>query len=497
MLRLALEAGYRLVDTPRQADAKRVRSFQTFGGNMDRFTAIDPARQALAAFFEAARPVEAGYRNDVFSFVAVKHMDVFTLLQARLVRSTDQSASTETFQTDLVMAGRFRLGDLGISIDDFLKAALLGSVPTPTGDVRFPPGEAGRYQVAFEPFHQDGLLSQSRLGVLEIEGGAVGGYVDVPAIDWHLRAAPTPYHGLSDLLYSLELSSLRDQLNISVVAPATMLVDANSKVDDTTARVIARLAYGLPEASVQLGYRIVDQGRTVQRGSLSGTDIHWVDEPAYRVGRANIEVPSGAVVQCFATVCGVAQHFYWIVDPTTSQNPRRAAYQVFDPQLTVLRDFISRQGRGQPARDLEVGVSWLLWLLGFSVANLGGTAKTQDFADIIATTPTGHFVVVECTTGLLKADNKLPLLVQRTEALRQSIERSNHRHLKVLPVLVTSRSRQEVRADLDQAERLGILVLTADELRDAPDRALVQPDADQLFREAEHAVEEAVAKRGR
>lgn len=461
---------------------------------MDRLTAIDPARQALAAFFEAAKPVEAAYRNDVFSFVAVKHMDVFTLVQARLVRSTDPGVSTEALQTDLVKAGRFRLADLGIGIDEFLKAALLGSLPTPTGDVRFPPGDAGRYRAVFEPFHQDGLQNQSRLGVLEIEGGAAGGYMDVPAIDWHLRAALTPFHGLSDLLYSLELGSFRDHLNIAVVAPAAMLIDAASMVDGTTAHVVARLAHGLPEASVQLGYRIVDQGKTVSRASLSGGDMRWTNEPGYRVGRVDIEVPSAAVVQCFATVCGVAQHFYWIADPSTSQNPRRAAYQVFDPQLDVLRDFISRQGRGHNARDLEVGVSWLLWLLGFSVANLGGTAKTQDFADVVATTPGGHFVVIECTTGLLKADNKLPLLIQRTEALRQSIERSNHRHLKVLPVLVTSRSRQEVRADLDQAERLGVLVLTADELRDAPDRSHLFPDADQLFREAEQAVEERLSR---
>jgi hypothetical protein len=83
-----------------------------------------------------------------------------------------------------------------------------------------------------------------------------------------------------------------------------------------------------------------------------------------------------------------------IAPPSTSQNARRTAYQVFDSRLAVLRDFLSREGRGWNARDLEVGVSWLLWLLGFSVANLGGTARTQDFADLVATTPYGHFVVV-------------------------------------------------------------------------------------------------------
>jgi hypothetical protein len=139
-------------------------------------------------------------------------------------------------------------------------------------------------------------------------------------------------------------------------------------------------------------------------------------------------------------------------------------------------------------------VSWLLWLLGFSVANLGGTARTQDFADLVAKTSNGHFVVVECTTGLLKAENKLPLLVERTEALRNSIERSNNRHLKVLPVLFTSKARQEVRADLDQAERLGVLVITREDLDSAVDRTLTMANSDQLFSEVEQLIEACLAR---
>ena len=84
-------------------------------GDLDRFSA-DPTRLDVAAFFDAAKPVEAAYRNDVVSFVAVKHMDVFILLQARLVRSTDASIETRTFTTDLVTAGRYRLADVGVLI---------------------------------------------------------------------------------------------------------------------------------------------------------------------------------------------------------------------------------------------------------------------------------------------------------------------------------------------------------------------------------------------
>jgi hypothetical protein len=84
-----------------------------------------------------------------------------------------------------------------------------------------------------------------------------------------------------------------------------------------------------------------------------------------------------AVLQCFASFDGIAQHYWWVSDPSTAQNARRAVYEVFDPKLDTLRDFLSKQGKGQNARDLEIGVAWLLWLLGFSVANFGGTARTQ------------------------------------------------------------------------------------------------------------------------
>jgi hypothetical protein len=54
----------------------------------------------------------------------------------------------------------------------------------------------------------------------------------------------------------------------------------------------------------------------------------------------------------------------------------------------ILNDFLSKSGaRGRDGRDLESGIAWLLWMLGFSVAHLGGTDRTQDAADLIATTP--------------------------------------------------------------------------------------------------------------
>jgi hypothetical protein len=193
----------------------------------------------------------------------------------------------------------------------------------------------------------------------------------------------------------------------------------------------------------------------------------------------------------------VVQHYWWVTDPAATQNPRRAAYEVFDPEFSVLREFLSRQGRGQNARDLEFGVAWLMWMLGFSVASLGSTGKTQDFSDVIATTPNGHFAVVECTTGQLRADNKLPLVVERATALRRNVERSNNRHLRVLPVMVTSKLRDEVRADLAHAQQLGVVVLTREDMEAALEqRTRFMPDADAIFAEAERSLSSSDATAG-
>jgi hypothetical protein len=84
------------------------------------------------------------------------------------------------------------------------------------------------------------------------------------------------------------------------------------------------------------------------------------------------------------------------------------------------------------ARDLEAGVAWLLWMIGFSAAHLGSTTRTQDAADLIVTSPAGHFAVVECTTGLLRTDNKLPTLVARATEVRKRLDSGNNRHLAVI-----------------------------------------------------------------
>jgi hypothetical protein len=144
--------------------------------------------------------------------------------------------------------------------------------------------------------------------------------------------------------------------------------------------------------------------------------------------------------------------------------------------------------KGRDARDLEAAVAWLFWMLGFSTVQLGSTGRTQDFSDVVLITPQGHIAVVECTTGLLRADSKLPKLVARASTVRQRLDQSSHAHLKLLPVMVSTLTRQELQADLEDAERLGVLVIAREELDQMVVRTLAGANPDELFTTAEQRV---------
>jgi len=150
--------------------------------------------------------------------------------------------------------------------------------------------------------------------------------------------------------------------------------------------------------------------------------------------------------------------------------------------------------RGRDARELEATVSWLLWMLGFSVAHFGVVTRTQVPIDIIATTPQGHFAVIECTTGMLRSDSKIPKLIERTDGIRRRLELAGNRHLRVIPVIVTTKSRKEIISEVDQVERQNVCIICLENLEKAVLDTVVSQDADRIFENAEHSIKDNASK---
>jgi len=451
-------------------------------------------------FMRVVSPLEPAYIHAEISYIAFADASGnFRLHHGRLFLNPETSNRPEfRFRTERVQGGRFPLRTLETGIRDLTEELLNGRLSVPDGTLLFP--AAGSFHsVEYVPFHPVGLQSQRRLMTCRIWGaGGPYEYFIQPDLDWEMKAAPTPYDGVQELAHELDLDIINpDTCWFEIVAPNVAVVDARtSKVKAGIAEIDILLARALDFEQVTVGFRVFSQGRIVERSSISGEKLNW-EEGTADLKRAthSLQLPTGAVVNAIVSYDGIAQSHSWISDPETVQNPRRAAYEAFDPQLVVMRELVEKaKGKGQQAKDFEAIVSWLFWMLGFSVTQLGNTARTTDAADIIAITPLGKFAIVECTTGLLGADKKMALIHERAQMVRRRLDASSFQTTPVLPIMVTSKPRADVQPDIEQAERLGIFVLTRESIAEAMDRTLVLPNTDQIYLEAQQAVEAAQAR---
>jgi hypothetical protein len=448
-------------------------------------------------FFTAIEPLKGAYQNGSFSYAALRHKEQFVIVQGYLYLSAPSNVPYSHFCSENIRVGHYRLSEMKTSPEVLIEAAFGGRIATPGGDLSFQKPQNGERGALYIPFHQAGLQAQHRLNVLRLSGGDWNDYFRQPFLDWELKAAPTPYDGLGELMAEYHFAPLSPTQPsfIDVVAAQAAAVDFSSQIQAKQANLFVRLAHGLEHKKFTLGYRAIQQGKVIRRSSVHSSDFQWSSTPEFQTGTAQIGVPESTLLHCIAGYDGIAQHFAWVSDHSTILNTRRAAYEVFDDGMAILKEIFGRiSWRGHNARDLETAVAWLLWMLGYSVVHLGNTRGMEDAADLLAATPVGHLAVIECTTGMLKAENKLSLLHDRAQAVRRGLDASANGYQRVMTVIVTSQPRADIEVDLEQAEKLGILVLTRENLELMLERTLIPQNADQIYQEAEETIKLGQAK---
>lgn len=210
-------------------------------------------------------------------------------------------------------------------------------------------------------------------------------------------------------------------------------------------------------------------------------------------GLATLAVPRSAIVQCFAGYDGRAQAYGWIVGPSNHQNARRVAYEGFDKDLAKLKDGLLEApgpAHKSPQATFEAAVSCLLWIRGYGVSLLN---TIEEGPDVLATTPGGNFLVVECTMGILKEDSKLTRVGVRAKLMRENLEKSGSSHLNELPVMVTALKRSEVEKEIAIAHEQGVFVITRDEIETALETSFLVPDPEREFNEGLKLLAEAAS----
>ena len=462
----------------------------------------DHSERQIVAYFEAIDNWRAAYRLARLHVLGIRTGDALELVAARIVLDIgSDTVCKAAFRAGRVEAHQVLLAQDETDVQGVARALASAEevYVAGIGRIRLPnTKQVGIYVAAPTLLHPEGLSAGSRLAVLSIGGGHIADVLPQPASDWLLKAADSPYESVQELAIDYNVGTLRgDSALLEVVARTAIEVLTESAVTGNRASVGIWMAGSLDRTKAKLGFRVVHQGKVVQRGAIQGTDLAWSKHEIALVGTGEIEVPACSIVQCIASYAGEAHHIQWRADPATFLNPRAAILSLVDPSSSVIEACLHPDvpPRGKAADDFEAVIAWLLWALGFSIASFGTHPKTRDSFDVIATTPRGDFLVVECTLGLLRADGKLSKLNARTVSVRDLLAASNMKHLRVLPVIVTALTREQVEADAGPAADLGVLVVTREDLDGVQNELIRFPDADGFFERSLRVVQDRQSAR--
>lgn len=445
-------------------------------------------RAQLDEFFAGIACHASAFQHATFSYVALPDRDRWVVLVGSLVlHALAPTMPSRRFDSAKARAGMFHLDNAADALS-FLVRITEGTIDTPHGPLDFP-ATAGttppRHGVNHVPFNPIG--NQARLDTALLMGEQAATFIHQPVLDWSLKASSPPYNGLSDLLSDFALPPESAAIAVHLAAQCAVMIDVSSSANGNTATLAVGLASGLDPKLASAGV-IIHHGRVLERRHIPSADFSWRQDALRQVGEARLEIPTGALLHCFANYDGIAHHHFWVADPAQSQNHRRVVLETINYGIQTISDMIV-EARAEPgaARKFESAVAWLLWLLGFSPAHLGDTAKVQDAPDILVATPSGHIAVVECTTGLV-TNEKLSKLRARALAIRQRLDASNLGWSRVLAVLVCARGEQDVEHERDRAARMGIVIVDGDDLLSQLNRTKFAPDADRVFAEAEQSL---------
>lgn len=459
--------------------------------------------QHLNNFNEATRGILPSFRHSTFSYIALKEKDGYVLCKGHLHLDWRPPQSLPSnFDTPLIKAECATLSDLRLGAKELIESLLAGGLQTSMGRFEFP-AESGRshqlhYYASFGQRHspRDEIVREIHFS---IRGDKLTQGLEHRELDSIIKSASMPFRNLAALAQAYRLGSISgSDANIETTSAPVSIFSPKCKVVGKKAYMFVLLPSGLATDQSSITYWLEAPNQVEARGKLEGNALSWSEDADIQTGHVEFEVPPGSIVHCVANYAGVPQHESKFSDPTTSHNPIHAIFKAFDQNCDGCKDVLFRAYKkgngGNPkspdAREFETAVGWLFGMLGFNVVQIGATSQTSEAPDMVAFTRDGHVAVIECTTGFLKEDSKLPNLRDRTEKVRLCLAASGFQRLKVLPVVVTQKTANEVSGEAATASKDGIYVIARESLESMLKRSEAPHDSDELFKIAEDSVQE-------
>lgn len=457
-------------------------------------------------FFRHIDPWIRAFRGRTFHYFGVVSGNEIHLCAARIRLQVRRPSAPRQIATGRFRAGVITMPGVQNRAKEIVKALVSGTAVSICSGlaVRLPTSNGSGMHVAPPALiHPEGLSAGRRLGVLTIQAGQWPITEGRPDVDWSFKSASEPYDNLAELFAEFGLADHGWQrCTLEVVAFPPVEVSTRSVVAREHASIGIQIPKGLPRNLASLQYRVLTRDRPTTRASLSARQLKWEADGDGVIGTADIGVPRGAVVNCVASYASVAHHSHWLADPTLIPNPRVQALTAIEGALEALRATLTNDStpKGAAAKQFETAVAAIAWAYGLAPAQTEYAEQTRDGPDVLAVAPSGGIAVIECTIGLLKAQNKLANLAMRAVAIRERMQAAASVPPTVLPVIVTRFRRADVEAELDAATDAGVLVIARENLEGAMNEMLLLQDGDAIFRRGLQALARAkadlAAKRG-
>ncbi len=450
----------------------------------------------LERFFGELKPVEQVYADPEFTYLVHNGPKGVALVSARLVLqplSRDRPDRVIKAANFYGFSGRLKSLDLTPRL--LVDMLLDGAVPAPDRTWILTPNEfaAGPHLYRHHNLGDDQAHTQQKLTELMGLDLSMHHYKSDDD-EWDLRAAETPYSNMNDLMLELGLP-VNSPHQLHMLAFPPLMVDNSSRVHGEIALLKLLRSKHLPVSKTSMGIVVSSSTAVTQRTRISGEKFTWMpfeNAEDVLVGTVEIPVEKASIVHCLASYDRQCLHHYWVGDPDASQNARRTVYELFDPKFELATEMLRQSAKGNTDAH-EAAVAALLWVLGFAPLLPG---RNSDAPDVIAVSQDGNFLVVECTLSDLqtKKQNKPQKLLDRTSDIRAALERSNVGNGYCIPVMVTSRKLEDIKADVEDCERRGIVVYTQDDIEPLVSRTISAPRAELLFAEVRQRLEDAIAR---
>ena len=443
-------------------------------------------------FSALVRPWLDGYDRVRVSAIGVKKGDARHVLSAKieLVPTFDNVSLANRELNDAIFWGRmvtaaFSSKDFTALVQGFMEGRIeIGGVhgtlpadhstnpPSPWFYSGHPPRELKVHQGPRRPHIK--VTRGSRNVCLYQEIGS-------QEVEWHLHTHKPPYRNLRDLYEDFDLphDESNDATLIELHAPSPIELTSESRLNDGRVSVSLKAAPAISRRDVSVGY-VAETMQGPQRGNIESSSIVW--EHAKETSKAVVQLPVSDCLfaDCFLTFSGKGVQHIRVAESKRKLNMRAAIQNAYDPGLAKLRQLLLEAKSGDTKR-FEDAVAILLTMLGFNVAPHGRAKKLDEAPDIAAITPSGKVAIVECTVDLPNKGEQVATVLKRTEFARRSLDAAGWNETELLPVIVTLLPAGATGGHKEEAELRNVLVLCAEDLEAALERAKDPINADQVF----------------